>query len=147
MKKIIIILTLLTLLLFGCGNHEESPVSCTCKEPDNASGTCRMEEIDMNEMIYTEGVWSDEDWRTIEFPFEKECITDKETAVKIACIFFENFKQQGYFSNYTPRSVFYDIENKVWFVAFDAGITYPGANFVIALRQENSEVIKMWVGE
>lgn len=146
MKKVVIFLILLALLLSGCGNNTEIPNVNSDGKSSESSSTSNKENSDMNEITFQEGVWSDKDWEKVEFPFEKDCIPDKETAVNVTKLFLGKFQQQNYFINYVPQSVFYDTEDKIWIVSFSEG-DYPGADFTIAIRRENAEVVKMWVGE
>ena len=147
MKKVIILLMLLTLFLSGCSNDMAIPNGSSNGNPSNSSNTNSEEDSNMNEITFTEGVWSDKYWENIEFPFEKDCIPDKETAISVTGLFLEKFQQQNSFNNYVPQSVFYDTKDRIWIVTFVESRDYPGACLSIAIRRENSEVVKMWVGE
>lgn len=159
MKKIVILLVLLVSFLFGCKNNTGAHDARTSSEPSDtpdvkSSGyhseafeTSNKEVYDMDDIIYREGEWDDKDWDNIEFPIEKDCIDDKETAVNVARALLGNFQKQNYFVNYVTLSVFYDIKDKIWIVVFAESRDYPGADVTIAIRRENAEVVKMWVGE
>ena len=99
---------------------------------------------------YEEGVYSDKNWDAIEFPIERDCIPDKETAIKVAEIFLliEKHSNESQNHSYTPAEVFYDIEDMIWIVSFwpyQKGMLIPGDSYSIAMRRINGEVLKMWV--
>lgn len=147
MKKAVILFIMLVLFLFGCGKNTETSDVSSDGTHNNASGTNNGEVCDMREIIFTEGVWHDKEWNKLEFPFENDCIPDKETAIILTKVFLENFQRQNYFTNYVAQSVFYDTEDRIWIVSFSESKDYPGAVFSIAIREDNAEVVKMWVEE
>lgn len=149
MKKVVVLLMLLVLTLSGCGKGIEasdenlgSSGGLSSTSPKNSE-----ELLGMSGISFEEGVWSDKDWENVEFPFKKDCVPDKETAVNITRILIEKFQQQNYFSDYVLQSVFFDTEDKIWIVTYGESRNYPGACVSIAIRKENAEVIKIWVGE
>ena len=147
MKKKFILFVLLALFLSGCGKNALVANVSGNENADGVSNAPNKEAPGTNEIIFTEGVWPDKDWENVEFPFEKDCIPDKETALSITGVLVTKFHQQSCFINYAPQSVFYDTEDKIWIVTFVESPDYPGACVSIAIRKENAEVVKMWVEE
>ena len=147
-KKASLMLIILILFLTGCESNYfyENNYSYEC----NCSSEWKNDDIQDN--VYREGIWYNKDWAAIEFPVEEDCVPDKETAVAVSRIYLERFQQQGYFIDYTLLEVFYDTVDRIWIITFSEskfseGTYYIGACFSIAIRRENAEVIKMWVGE
>ena len=129
-------------------NEEVSDMDKSCNgNSDIASTTSGREVSFINGVLYEEGVCFDDDLENIDFPFERDCIPDMETAISVTKIFIEIFQQQNYFIDYVPTSVYYGTKDNIWVVTFSKGFDYPGACLIIALRKENAEVIKMWVEE
>ena len=98
---------------------------------------------------YQEGIYDDKDWENIDIPVNEVCIPDKDTAIKVASAIVDRFQKEGYFPDYIPQTVFFDTEDKIWIISFgeNRGLYDDGSDFSIALKAENAEVIKMWVGE
>ena len=114
--------------------------------PVTTPETGNEENLNISELPYEEGKWKNKDWDKIELPFEEICIPDKETAIQITSAFVKAFQHKKLFINYKPQSVFYDIEDEIWIVSFCEG-DVPGASLTIAIRKDNAEVVKMWLGE
>ena len=107
------------------------------------------ESVDID-AIYIEGKYPDKNWNLVEFLIEKDCIPDKETAIKVAEIYLliEKRSDESLNHSFIPTEVFYDIEEMVWIVSFSPyqnGKPIPGNSYSIALRKKNAEVLKMWV--
>lgn len=100
----------------------------------------------MNNIEYQEGTFPMKNWSQIDTSFDHECITDRETAVSIGNAILAEFQNQGYFSNYIAKAVFFDTKDEIWIVSFWVD-DYPTADFNIALNKDDCKVIKMWVGE
>lgn len=103
-----------------------------------------------SEIYYETGTY---DWEIgEEVSVTDMCVPDKETAIQIGKAITAGFRKKGYFPDYVPQHVFFDTEKKVWIVTSwpenknDKEI-YNGACFSVAIRKDNGEVIKMWVGE
>lgn len=128
MRKILIITSCLFLLiLIGC----------------KAGGDNIMKDI-----RYEEGIYQNKNWNEIEFPFEQPCVPDKETAITITNSIMSNFQSDGHFPNYVAQSIFFDKEDELWIVSYwQEKENYVGADFTIALRKDNGQVVKMWVNE
>lgn len=101
------------------------------------------EDRNKTEIGYSEGIYVYSD----EISFNKTPIPDKESAVNIAEAILLNFQNQGYFLDCIVQTVFYDTENNVWIISFWEDNNGVGACFSIALKADNAEIIKMWVGE
>ena len=45
------------------------------------------------------------------------------------------------------QQVFFDTQDEIWIVSFWENNEMVGSDFSIAIKAENAQVIKMWVGE
>lgn len=163
MKKVFLLFALLTVLLAGCSEKNINNKNTIGKENStnqkiivenesslNKENTTKNESsIDINGIEYEEGIYPYEDLINHELGITETCINKKETAIKIASCILEEFQEKGYFGGYTPQSVFFDTKDKIWIVSFweSRDIYTDGADFSIAIKAENAQVIKMWVGE
>lgn len=96
---------------------------------------------------YSEGVWEYKDWENMEFVVEEDCVSNKETAITIAESIIKEFQKENRFIGFSPISVFFDTEDNLWIVSFAETTDYPGACVTFAIRKENAEVVKIWLGE
>ena len=97
---------------------------------------------------YTEGIFKKKDWENLEVSFDRDCISDKQTAISIGEALLLNFQNQGYFPNYELQTVFYDTEDGIWILSFwESKDNYVGSEFSLAISEKDGQVIKMWVGE
>lgn len=154
-RKLVVFIPLLVfLLLSGCSNS----IGAIENSSEDIASSALIHGWDINEITYQEGVWPGESWKAPQFPVKEESvsieaqyISDAETAVQVASSLVGSFKHHDYFSNYAPQYIFFDVEGKIWYIAFwetwnnDAPIV--GSDFTIAIRQKNAEVLGMWVGE
>lgn len=128
--KILILLLVSLIFLCSCGTDKEvaSP----------------------SEISYETGVY---DWNISEDDtITDTCVPDKETAIKIAEGITSGFQKKGFFPGYVPQHVFFDNKREVWIVSLweeseNENEIYSGACFSIAIKKDNAEVVKMWVGE
>ena len=130
MKKSIAVVLLLSLILSltGC---ERSQI-----------------EVNYSNIEVTEGIYPNKNWNEIMFPISDPCIPDKETAVSLAQTILVNFQKKGKFIDYVPQYVFYDTQDHIWIISFWKDIEgYIGASFSIAIKEDDAQVIKMWVDE
>ncbi len=103
---------------------------------------------DVHGVEYTEGIFQQKDWENLEVSFDRDCISDKQTAISIGKALLLNFQNQGYFPNYELQTVFYDTEDGIWILSFwESKDNYVGSDFSIAISEKDGQVIKMWVGE
>ena len=150
---------ILIILICGCVDVSAQPeikTEDTSKEGDKMeTEDTSQEKVQMEtEFRYIEGTWN-RDWDNIEFPFEDDCVPDKETAIKIANIFLENLQKRNCYINHVPQAVLYDTETKIWIVTFGEPdymvdgvvVVTLGDEIRIAIRKENAEVVKMWLEE
>ena len=86
-------------------------------------------------------------WDEIDFPIIEVCIPDHTTAIKVTESIVDGLKKDGKFTDYCAQSVFFDIESQVWIVSFFPDGQEEGASLSIAIRKDDSQVVKMWVGE
>lgn len=96
---------------------------------------------------YLEGIFEVAPWESAEFPFDSPCITNSQTAVRVATALLTGYQEQGYFEGYALPDVFYETQSDVWVVTFCESPDYPGASFSIALNGKDAAVIQMWLGE
>lgn len=104
------------------------------------------QEIRFSSGIYTDKRWNNSTDKT--GVIDVIGVPDKETAINIANIIFENIKKNKNYSNFTFQSVFYDDEDNVWIVNYypnEKG--YIGADLSIAISKKTAEILKVWVGE
>lgn len=130
MKKIICFVSLLLVILFliGCEGSQT--------------------EMEYSNIEVTEGIYPNKNWDDIMFPISETCVPDKETAVSLARNMIVNFQKNGKFIDYVPQSVFYDTQDHIWIISFWEDIEgYIGASFSIAIKEDNAQVVKMWVDE
>ena len=95
-------------------------------------------------------IYDNKDWENMDGYIDEICIPDKNMAINIASAILERFKNEGLFINYIAQTVFYDTQDKIWVVSFwenEKKDFIKGGDFCIALKAENSQVIKIWCGE
>ena len=126
MKEKIVLLFILIFLLSWCVKINAP------NDNDDAEGP-----IPLKEIQYVEGDW---DWGETMFNYFPEggCITDKETALKIASALIEDQKL-----SYSPYEILYDKASDIWVVSFALSTEHPSAGISIAINGKNAEVIKM----
>ena len=97
-------------------------------------------------------------WEDIGETFEKACVTDEETAVKIADAIILQLQNNGYLDSVFSESPiylissFYDIEDKVWIMTYgnydtdESGekIPVPGTDFCLAISENDGRILRMW---
>lgn len=86
-------------------------------------------------------------WDEIDFPITEVCIPDHTTAIKVTESIVDGFKKDGMFPEYCAQSVFFDTERQIWIVSFYPNDQEEGASLSIAIKKDNSQVVKMWVEE
>lgn len=112
------------------------------------SCSARGDIIPIDGVIFDEGIYQYKDWDNMEFAVEGDCVKDKETAIEIAISITEGFQKEGFFTGYVPQSVYFDTEDNIWIVClYPNEEGYVGSDFCIAIKKDNAEVVKMWVGE
>ena len=106
--------------------------------------------VDGHRIVYWEKTWERQDWEGIYLPLGGDCIPDIETAIKVSKAILENFRGD-YYKDYVPNCVMYDKVHRIWFVGFiqdtDEGVYVIGGGVMVAIRQDNAEVIKIWIEE
>lgn len=106
---------------------------------------CKSNEVtQMNEVAYKEGIFPVRDWNEVGYPFEKDCVTGKETAICIGNALLSQFQNQGYFPAYTLQEVFNDVEREIWVLSYWKAMCV-GSTFSIAINKKDGQVIHMWV--
>lgn len=108
--------------------------------------------INQSEIVFEQGEYQYYGEITPDITVENPCVPDKETAIKIAEAVTSGFQRKGYFPNYVPQSVFFDTQKQLWIVTFapesdNDEVVLIGSCFSVAIKKDNAEVIKMWVGE
>ncbi len=131
-RKIKILISLLVCLIFLCSCRTDKEVASP------------------SEILYETGAYNweiGEEVTVTDVP-----VPDKETAIKIAESITSGFQKKGVFPGYVPQHVFFDSDKDVWIVSLweeseNENEIYSGACFSVAIRKDNAEVVKMWVGE
>jgi len=143
--KILILLLVSLIFLCSCGTDKEvAPPS----EISYETGVYDRNIIE--EIPYETGTF---DWNISEDDtITDTCVPDKETAIKIAEGITSGFQKKGFFPGYVPQHVFFDNKREVWIVSLweeseNENEIHSGACFSVAIRKDNAEVVKMWVGE
>lgn len=143
--KILILLSVCLISLCACGTYKE------VASPSEISYETGVYVRNISEEIpYETGTF---DWNVSEEDtITDTCVPDKETAIKIAGSITSVFQKKGFFSDYVPQHVFFDSDKDVWIVSLweeseNENEIYSGACFSVAIRKDNAEVVKMWVGE
>ena len=103
-------------------------------------------EMQMDKVEYKEGSYPVKNWNEVGHPFEKDCVTDKESAIYIGNAVLSQFQNQGYFPNYTLQEIFNDIGREVWILSYWESMCV-GSSFSIAISKKDSQIIRMWVEE
>lgn len=110
-----------------------------------------------NEEIYKgEGIRR---WEDIGQSFENSCVTNEETAVKIADAITAELQSQGCFKGIFPDdsimyaiSSFYDIEDRTWIITYGSyetdtsgeKVPVPGTDFCLAISEDDGRILRMW---
>lgn len=104
------------------------------------------QEVSYKSGIYHQKIWSNDTEQV--GVIDVVCVPDKETAIEIADIVFENLKDNGRYSSFVLQSVFYDEEDNVWVVNYyPNNKNYIGEDCSIAISQKTAEILKVWAGE
>ena len=119
-----------------------------CNQIDSEGNDLRVE--------YKEGTYYNKDWDNIEFPvtdvnipaIEYTSVADKETAISIANMIFDELQNNGRYKNFSMQQVFFDIPDEIWIVSFwETRGGYLGSDFSIAISKNDARIIKMWINE
>ena len=149
MKKVLIV-TFAFFVLVG--------IICACKKDDGNSpfSNCSQESNSqtddtktiMDGVSVSVGVYDNKDWDNMQpDTVDDICVPDAITAVSVAKSLMERVQRDLYFPNAVPVDVFFDTEDQIWIVCFsDLLPNEAGEGFNIAIRKDNAEVVKMWVG-
>lgn len=85
--------------------------------------------------------------RNAEGLFEKECVPDEETAIRITGDILAGYQRQGYFDDYVFLSATYQDYDSVWVVTYTENTEAPGACVSFAIRKDSAMVERVWIGE
>lgn len=82
-------------------------------------------------------------------PFEIEGINNAEAAGKIAGVILGQYQKEGLFKDYCLQLIEHDSGKGIWIVSFwaDDKETIPGSDLEIALREDNAQIVGIWIGE
>ena len=170
MKKTMIALLLIcsvVAVLSGCGQTETAPVPAeteatpteTASAPTEATPAGRTEPppviYEEKEELWDSSVTIDENdelWDSYGEDVNGKAIKNAKTAVKIASALLEQFQEEGYFPDYRLLCIGHDPEKGVWIITFQEDYDHSegimvGADFTIALQEDDGRIIGMWVGE
>ncbi len=79
--------------------------------------------------------------------FSWDGITTEGEAAAIAATLLEQFQAKGYFRDFRLQILRHDPEAGIWIAVFWPDPLMPGADFVIAFRESDLQIVGMWVGE
>jgi len=99
------------------------------------------------EVFYSEGIFTNNNWDSLDFPIIIDAVPDKNVAINIANAIFKSIQDSGKFPDYTLTGVIYDTKDDLWIIAYSEDNDENGACFSIALQRSDAKVIGMWVGE
>ncbi len=126
-----------------------------CKNNDNdLSSRIEWVEKQNSKIEYEKGIYHNKDWDSFEYPMDKVCVPDEETAIAVAEAVFAKYRKNNEYSKFIPKRVFFDTEDEIWIVSFDDPyeiddeghiFEYVGLYFNIAIKKENAEIVKMWL--
>ena len=70
-----------------------------------------------------------------------------DAAGRIAEALLSDFQDEGLFSGYQLQLLEHDPDQGIWQASFWPDPMMPGADLVIAFRDDNLQIVGMWVGE
>lgn len=128
MKKIIILTIVLSVtLLFACA---PSP-----------------KENDMVE--FESGTYFNKEWSETVGTYTEAVVPDEKTALEIAKVIFNGMDKSKEVQKYTPQSIFYDEQDKIWIVSFweNTNKYTLGGDCSIAIQKVDGKILRIWFGE
>ena len=159
MKKTMIILLLICsviAVLSGCGQTGTAPVPTEAEATPTGAAPALAEaeatpagSTEPTPVIIEE---NGELWDSYGVDVKGKAIKNAETAGKIGYALLEQFQEEGYFPDYRLQHIMHDPEKGVWIVSFwedsdDSEGTWVGGDFTVAFREDDAQIIGMWVGE
>lgn len=141
--NLVLFVFILSLSLFSCNRNIKITTTNVEKE------------FDINDTYEGKGV---KRWEDIGDTIEKPCVTDEETAIKIADAITSQLQKQGYLDSVFSDDViylsssFFDIEDKVWIMTYGSykidevgnKVYIPGSDFCMAISEKDGRVLRMW---
>jgi hypothetical protein len=140
MKKVIVLLTFIILAGLALGGCAREPNWGIFKDVEWPKS---MYQVSFNE---TNGNYLGFEWykKSYKNVYTDIAVPNGDTAITIANAIMKNYQYVGYFSDYKVETAVFDTERKVWIIIY--GLNDPnviGTNFVIVIRQDNAQVVKM----
>ena len=161
MKRIIIIcVTLIISLLFvSCtslfGLPKEEPIDTYIETEESMPPF--ITEYNIDNVPYEEGDFDShnnfEQYHSGEGVYEGDVLPDKESAVKAAKGIFEAISERSDLDEFTPLSIFYDPDDKIWVITFckqldkSSGWVHLGDSCSVALKSTDAQVVAIWFEE
>ena len=156
MKKLLIILSLSMLCLFGCNNNQEDQPANTDQSTEYTSALSDWHSFrEENGYSFDEDEWDPESGTEVQKLFEPDildsgCVTHPETARQIADAVMSDLRRQGYFTKGVPASyvlfsIRHDKEKNVWLASYAEPDPFPGACMTIAIDGETAAILKIYV--
>jgi len=102
-----------------------------------------------NSVMYRSGVYSNKNWSDSIGTYKKDVIPDEDTAIKIAEAIFNGMEKSKTAEEYTPQSVYYDVQDEIWIVTFfkKSDKITVGNDCSIAMQKKDGKVLRIWFGE
>ena len=110
---------------------------------------CHNQTKEDNFVKYESGNFHNKNWNETIGTYKKPVIPDKDTALEIAQVIFNNMEKNLEACNYVPQTVFYDESEEVWIVSFwqDSNSMTIGGDCNIAMQKQDGKVLRIWFGE
>lgn len=144
--NVMLMLLIIMVILLGCGQMNTDSEDKTVEPEQTAVGTTSAEKAESQSFKVIEIQNFDGERGAV---FEREGVNNAKTASKIAGAILEQYQEEGLFKNYRLQLVEHDSEKGLWIVSFwaDDEQSVPGPDWEIALREDNSQIVGMWIGE
>ena len=164
MKKVnrTIRVIILLLLLTGCGllqqvfAEQTSDKQAVLSDEDehldqSTTEDCQESEMAVDEIYKVHEIRENEKdyWEKENCPVLDDCLVDAESASSMAEVILARFQREGYFAGYTLQDIEYQSDPGIWVIHFwdSSEPDWITPEFAMAIRQDNAQVLKMWVGE
>lgn len=147
MKRTVIILLAVFVFLSGCNYSNESTTEVETETThaesnhlfytDNPSMKERVINFNYEDYIHERG----------DFSIEWSGIVSEETAGEVATAVLKQYQREGFFVDYQLQLIKHDSEKGIWLAVFWPEPLMPGADMSIAFREDNMQIVGIWVGE
>lgn len=146
----------MTFMLVGCVdglNGTDLPPKNNNSQITNQSNQCETFQFKDMQIDFSQGTYMYKNWGDPVGTYQGAAIADRKTAVSVAMAIFDGMKNGQIEAEYVPKSVFYDMQDKIWIISFgkpiDASsqVFMVGGGISIALRESDGAVLRIWGGE